>query len=133
MIAAAAARAWPLAGRSPSAPKADPLYRLAEEMPDRAISFALEGSGGYVYLDPLTGQILTLMDPSRQAYAWVYYALHTFQVPGLIGRPALRRAVEFTFLALGLAFSATGLVISIRRLSLTFSARRSAPQAAGSI
>ena len=92
-------------------------------MPDQATSFALAGrSGGYVYLDTLTGRILTVMNPSRQAYAWVYFGLHTFQVPGLIGRPVLRRTIEFTFLALGLMFSFTGLVISIRRLRMTFGA-----------
>lgn len=120
VLATAAASGWPLADRTPRGPEVgDALYRLAEEMPDRAISFALaKPNGAYLYVDPLTGQVLTVMDRSRQAYAWVYYAVHTFKFPFLIGRPVLRRTVEFIPITLGLAFSLTGLVIAVRRVQI---------------
>jgi hypothetical protein len=114
------ARGWPIAHAGPTAPPAfDDLYRAAEEAPDRAVSFHLTAPrGSYLYLDPVSGRLLTLMDPSRQAYAWAYYALHTFKFPGLVGQPVLRRIIEFVPLMLGLAFSLTGVVISLQRIGL---------------
>ena len=56
------------------------------------------------------------MDPSRRAYAWIYYALHTLNFPGLISRPLARTTIEMLLLAAGLAFGATGIVIAFRRL-----------------
>jgi uncharacterized iron-regulated membrane protein len=119
-LAAAVATAWPLASAEPKAPADAAFYSEAEELPPRAVSFALrEPAGAYLYLDPMNGRVLTVLDRSRQAYAWAYYALHTFKFPALVDRPALRRGLEFIPLALGLGFSLTGLVISIRRLRLT--------------
>jgi hypothetical protein len=56
------------------------------------------------------------LDPSRRAYRWFYSALHTFDVPALTARPALRTALIVTLCGLGLAFSLTGVVIGWRRL-----------------
>jgi uncharacterized iron-regulated membrane protein len=121
LIVQAAARAWPLADRAPQGPTpGDSLYRLADSLPARAIRLALSSpAGAGVYIDPVTGRILVLMDASREAYAWTYYALHTFNFPGLIERPALRRGIEATAMALGVAFSLTGLLVAIRRLRMT--------------
>jgi hypothetical protein len=60
------------------------------------------------------------MDPSRRSYAWIYYALHTFQFPGLIGHPAVRTVLVLALLALGFTASATGVVLSIKRLRREF-------------
>lgn len=56
------------------------------------------------------------MDPSRRSYAWLYYALHTYQFPGLAGRDALRIPLMLLLLTGGFALSVTGVFIAYRRL-----------------
>ena len=60
------------------------------------------------------------MDSSRRSYAWIYYALHTFQFPGLIEHPEMRTVLVLALLALGFTASATGVVLSIKRLRREF-------------
>jgi hypothetical protein len=117
----AAAKGWPLSDKNPRGPDArDALYRLAEGLPPRAISLPLaKPEGASVYLDPITGRVLTVLDSSRKAYAWVYFAVHTFNFPVLIDRPILRRTLEMIPLFFGFAFSLTGLVIAIKRLRIS--------------
>jgi hypothetical protein len=117
----AAAAGWPLGSRTPHGPETDDaLYRAAEGMADRAVRFPLAApSGGSIYLDPVNGRVLVLMDTSRKAYAWVYYALHTLKFPGLIERPILRRVLELVPLTAGFIFSVTGLVVAVKRLRVT--------------
>jgi hypothetical protein len=69
-----------------------------------------------IYVDENEGRILTVMDRSRAAYAWIYYALHTFNFPGLTTRPLLRYVLVLIPLFLGFLFSVTGIVIGYRRL-----------------
>ena len=58
-------------------------------MPESTAQYSLgEGS---IYVDTATGGIVTVMDASRAAYAWIYYALHTFNFPGLSSPPAAPR------------------------------------------
>jgi hypothetical protein len=59
------------------------------------------------------------MNTSRAAYAWVYYALHTFNVPGLTARPIVRRVLMLIPLIAGFLFSITGVVIGWKRLRQT--------------
>ena len=93
------------------------MYRLAESLPPSARAFlAPQDRSTRIYLDPLSGEILTVMDPGRRAYAWIYYALHTLNFPGLISRPLARTSVELLLLAGGLAFGVTGIVLAVRRL-----------------
>jgi uncharacterized iron-regulated membrane protein len=109
--------AWP--GQAIDAPRAtakDELYVLAEGMPDSAVEYRLGGNGTSIYVDGATGAILTVMDQSRAAYAWIYYALHTFNFPGLSSRPVLREILVLIPLLFGLAFSVTGVVIGWQRL-----------------
>lgn len=99
----------------------DALYRLAESMPDSAIGFQLLGSGATrVYVDGDSGGLLVVLGPGRRAYDWVYFALHTLNFPGLLDHPELRTLVELMLLALGTAFSATGVVLSVKRLKRSF-------------
>lgn len=63
-----------------------------------------------------SAQLLAVMDPSRRLYAWVYYALHTLQFPGLIHHALLRTIVVLILLAIGLVFTATGVVLAWRRV-----------------
>ena len=99
---------------------ADALYRHAESTGADAAGFTAEGGSLRVYVDPSTGRFLTVMDPSRRGYAWVYYGLHTLEFPGLIERPALRTALVLSLLTLGFVSSATGVVLSVKRLKREF-------------
>lgn len=113
---------WPgrLAGEVPL-DQYDALYRLAESMPDSAIGFQLLGAGATrVYVDGDSGGLLVVLGPGRRAYDWVYFALHTLNFPGLLDHPELRTLVELMLLALGTAFSATGVVLSVKRLKRSF-------------
>lgn len=122
LLAAAAARGWTLASVTAHGPqRSDALYRLAEGLPDRALRFDLTAPrGAGLYVDPVTGRTLALVDDSRKTYAWVYFALHTFNFPFLIERPILRRVLELIPILFGFLFSLTGLVIAIKRLGITF-------------
>jgi hypothetical protein len=120
LLAQAAGRAWPLASTVPRGPEAsDQLYRTAEGMEARAVRFPLAApKDASVYLDPVSGRVIIVMDASRKAYAWTYYALHTFKFPGLIDRPILRKVLVLIPLLAGLAFSVTGLVVAVKRLRI---------------
>uniref|UniRef100_B0SYH8 PepSY-associated TM helix domain protein n=1 Tax=Caulobacter sp. (strain K31) TaxID=366602 RepID=B0SYH8_CAUSK len=117
LLIAAARRAWPV--RAEVTEGDDGLYRAAEGMAARIVRLPLDRPAGTsIYLDPVTGRIVSVMDPSRKAYAWIYYALHTFNFPGLIDRPVLRKILVLIPLLLGLIFSWTSLVIALKRLRL---------------
>jgi hypothetical protein len=99
----------------------DGLYRLAESTPGSAAVFSVVGNPALrIYVDRYSGRLLTVMDPSRRNYAWIYYALHTFQFPGLIEHPDLRTVLVLALLALGFTASATGVVLSVKRLRREF-------------
>jgi hypothetical protein len=72
-----------------------------------------------VYVDPIAGRILTVMDPSRRAYAWIFYALHTFKFPALSTRPVLRHIAVLVPLGAGFLFCITAVVIGVSRLRST--------------
>jgi hypothetical protein len=120
LVTAAAAHGWALASAKTHGPeRSDALYRLAEGLPDRALRFDLaQPRGAGLYVDPVTGRTLALVDDSRKTYAWVYFALHTFNFPFLIDRPILRRVLELIPILFGFLFSLTGLVIAIKRLRI---------------
>jgi hypothetical protein len=122
LLTNAAARGWTLASAVAHGPeRSDALYRLAEGLPDRALRFDLaEPKGAGLYVDPVTGRTLALVDNSRKTYAWVYFALHTFNFPFLIDRPILRRVLELIPILFGFLFSLTGLAIAIKRLRIAF-------------
>lgn len=99
----------------------DALYRLAEGMPASAVGFQLRDSGGTrVYVDNDSGRILAVLGPGRRAYDWLCFAVHTLNFPGLLNHPDLRTTVELLLLALGAAFSGTGVVLSVKRLKRSF-------------
>jgi uncharacterized iron-regulated membrane protein len=96
------------------------LYRKAEELPDGARAFEIKLADRHlVYVDATTGEILVDMDPSRRSYAWLYYALHTYRLPGLADRDALRIPLMLLLLTGGFALSLTGVVIAYRRIRAT--------------
>ena len=113
---------WPGQAHVSSVPDAyDDLYRRAESMPDNAEAFSVIGNPALrIYIDRYSGRFLTVMDASRRNYAWIYYALHTFQFPGLIEHPDILTVLVLALLTLGFTASATGVVLSVRRLRREF-------------
>ena len=122
LLFAAVNRVWPGEVHSILQPDAyDDLYRRAESIPSSAAAFRVVGtSTSRVYVDRDSGHFSSVMDLSRRSYAWIYYALHTFQFPGLIEHPALRAGLVLTLLALGFVASVTGVVLSVKRLQREF-------------
>ena len=94
----------------------DQVYRLAESTAGAALFEVDGGAGLRVYVDRYSGRLLAVMNASRREYAWVYYALHTFQFPGLIQHPVIRTTLMLLLLALGFLASVTGVVLSFKRL-----------------
>ena len=104
--------------------RADDLYTMAEGVPAGTRAIAVGGANRVeVYIEPISGGIVTVMGPGRRAYAWVYYALHTFKFPGLASHPMLRDLVVLVPLALGFAFSLTGVIVAILRVRMSLSRR----------
>jgi hypothetical protein len=100
----------------------DALYRLAEYMPTSAVGYRLAGVGDWrAYIDGDSGQFIILLGPGRRAYDWLFFALHTLNFPGLLDHPLLRTTIEMLLLAVGAAFCATGVVLSVKRLKRSFS------------
>lgn len=120
VLAAAVLGAWPGTGASSvNIVAPDDLYFLAEGMPEGTRS--VESGSTTIYLDPLLGRVVTVMDPSRRAYAWVYYAVHTLNFPGLAARPLLRVSLVLILLSGGFVLSLTGVVIAAKRLRRSLS------------
>jgi uncharacterized iron-regulated membrane protein len=113
---------WPGQVQAISVPDTyDDVYRLAESTPGSAAGFRVIGNPALrIYVDRHSGRFLTIMDSSRRGYAWIYYALHTFQFPGLIEHPAIRTVLVLALLVLGFTASATGVVLSVKRLRREF-------------
>lgn len=120
------AAAWPgatVAAPVPIAPTN--IYALAEGWPGTALLYAgVPGVRPDIVVDGTDGRILTMLDGSRKAYAWIYYALHTFNVPGLTTHTLLRKIVVLIPLLFGFAFSITGVVIGYQRLRKTLFPQR---------
>ncbi len=116
-------RSWPGAqARSIAAVAGTDLYAHAEGWPASVKRVSLGGQGfPDIYIDGDTGRILTVMSDSRASYAWIYYALHTFEFPGLIERPLLRQILVLVPLLFGFLFSLTGVVIGWTRLRKSIS------------
>jgi len=114
-------RVWPSATTTAPQAGADGLYRHAESAGEDAEGFVVgDGAAVRTYVDQLSGRFLVVMDLSRRSYAWIYYGLHTLEFPGLIEHPALRTFLVLFLLALGFLSSATGVVLSVKRLKREF-------------
>lgn len=117
MVERAIRAAWPgtLPGYSEPV-AATNVYSLAEGMPEFTRRYPVGENGTMLYINSANGALVTVMDRSRAAYAWIYYALHTFNFPGLAERPLLREVLILVPLSIGFAFSVTGVVIGYQRL-----------------
>jgi uncharacterized iron-regulated membrane protein len=114
--------AWPGAALIQEAPIVAPdFYAVAESLSETAVPFTVaELEPLRVYVDADAGKLLVVMDPSRRAYAWVFYALHSFNFPALLAHPTIRAVLVVVLMLIGLAFSGTGAVIGIQRLRRSF-------------
>lgn len=125
MVAALAgkgiAAGW--AGPAPGTPHpvaSTDMYALAEGWPASALLFpGVTGVRPDIVVDGSDGHVLTVLDASRKAYAWIYYALHTFNFPVLTTHPILRKILVMVPLLFGFIFSITGVVIGYQRLRKT--------------
>ncbi|WP_375394379.1 peptidase [uncultured Sphingomonas sp.] len=117
LIAKGLGRAWgtPPALSGVSVPL-DDFYSLAEGLPPSARRFAGADARPPVYVDGGTGNILVVMSTSRAAYAWIYYALHSFNFPGVARHQVLRDILVLIPLTAGFLFSITGVVLGWQRL-----------------
>jgi uncharacterized iron-regulated membrane protein len=121
LLVAGVRAAWP--GSPVAAPRpvrGDSLYSLAESMTPGTVMIQVGGRNAVdVYVDSIYGRILTVMDQSRRAYAWTFYALHTFKFPGLSTHPALRHIAVLVPLGAGFLFCVSGVIIGVSRLRST--------------
>jgi hypothetical protein len=114
--------AWPGERVIQTAAESNPdFYAIAESLGNTAVPFNIGTPRRLrVYADGVTGRLLVVMDTSRRAYAWVYYALHTFNFPLLLVHTSTRAVVVLLLLSLGLTFSCTGVVLGFQKLRRTF-------------
>jgi len=113
--------AWPKAGLIESVESDPDFYAVAEGLGPTARGFTIDAPDPLrVYVDSVSGALLVVMDSSRRTYAWVYYALHTFNFPALIDRPVLRQTFVLFLMLAGIAFSVTGAVLGFKRLRRSF-------------
>jgi hypothetical protein len=98
-------------------------YPVRSTMPDAPVYRAICGDS-WLHVDGANGAFLEKLDGSRRAYRWLYSALHTFDVPGLVARPVLRATLIVVLCGCGLAFSFTAIVIASRRVRLRFAFSR---------
>ncbi len=107
----------------PNVLAATDFYAKAEGAPAGTESYQLMGAyKAKVFVDPATGEIAAVVDRSRAAYDWVYYALHSFNFPGLLALPVLRAVIVLPLLVLGFALCITSVVVGIRRLRIVAAA-----------
>ena len=118
LILSAARAGWPMDHVESVTPIAvDSAYAKAESLPASAVQIKLAGPRPVrLFVDGISGKILVAMDPSREAYAWVYYMLHTYNFPGLSSRPVLRITLLLIPLSLGFVFAVSGVLVGVRRL-----------------
>ncbi|MGB6534572.1 MAG: PepSY domain-containing protein [Xanthobacteraceae bacterium] len=90
-------------------------YAAASGRSDRRV-FRLICGGDWFDIDASNGALFQKLDSSRRVYRWLYEALHTFDVPALNSRPALRTTLIVGLCGCGFVFSLTGVVIGWRRL-----------------
>ncbi len=114
---------WPHESITQDAPTSSrDFYAVAESLGDAALPFDVgESRPLRIYADSVTGQVLVVMDTSRRAYAWVYYALHTLNFPGLLEHDTARATLALVLLLIGLTFTGTGTVLGYRRLRRSLS------------
>lgn len=101
---------------SAAAVRGDDAYVIKSATPGAPV-YRMVCGDTWLHVDGASGALLDKLDPSRRAYRWFYSALHTLDFPALVQRPGMRTALIVVLCSIGLAFSATGVVIGWRRLT----------------
>jgi len=78
----------------------------------------------WAYLDPYTGDVVASMDRAQRTGRWLFNLLHSWDLPPMLAAGWLREAVLLVLGIGGLLFSATAVVIGVRRLRLRWRAAR---------
>lgn len=102
-------------GCRPAAVIGDDYYAAHSRMPGAPVLRLICGEDWFD-IDASNGVLLHKLDASQRAYRWLYEALHTFDIPALTSRPALRTSLIAGLCGCGFLFSITGVVIAWRRL-----------------
>jgi pepSY-associated TM helix domain protein len=71
-----------------------------------------------VYIDLRTGQMADSMNAAQRNRRWLFYFLHSWDVPAILRTGSGRDAVLILLSAGGLAVSVTGVVIGWRRVKV---------------
>ncbi|CAM3231753.1 hypothetical protein ASTA108788_09065 [Asticcacaulis taihuensis] len=66
------------------------------------------------------GASLWLWIAAAKAYAWIYYALHTWNWPFLADHPLIHNTLILILLLAGFSFILTSLVIGVKHIRLYF-------------
>jgi hypothetical protein len=93
----------------------DDDYAVGSNTPGAPV-FRVVCGDEWFHIDASNGALLGKLDSSQRAYRWLYGALHTFDLPVLMARPALRTTLIVALCGCGFVFSLTGVVIAWRRL-----------------
>lgn len=121
LLLAAVRQAWAPVGVQGIAPlAADDAYgRLRNNpLPDTTRRVLLADAGDtWVHVDAASGHLISVMDRSRRLLRWLFDGLHTFDFPFLNGAGPLWQILMWIALVAGFAFSVTGAVLGVRRLS----------------
>jgi uncharacterized iron-regulated membrane protein len=117
-LLAAVATVWPAERivMQPTSPSHD-MHAAAEGVSGEVCEIQLPESSRRIYINALTGEVEAVMDRSRRAYSWFYYALHTWRVPALAEHAAWRKGLMLIALAAGFALSVTGIVLAVRAVN----------------
>jgi hypothetical protein len=91
-------------------------YAIASATPGAPV-YRVVCADTWLHIDGASAEALEKLDASRRAYRWFYSALHTLDFPALAARPVLRTVSIVLLCALGLAFSATAVVIGWSRIT----------------
>lgn len=83
-----------------------PVWRLQLDDPSQT----------WLYVAPGTGELAGMSDRASRLDRWLYSALHSWDFPWLLQRPALRKTLMLAALLLGTALILTGIIIGCRRL-----------------
>ena len=95
--------------------EAEDNYAMTSTMPNGPV-YRLVCGDTWFHIDGANGAMLEVLDLSRRRYRWLYSGLHTFDIPFLTARPALRTGLIVFLCGMGFLFSLTSVVIGWKRL-----------------
>ena len=70
----------------------------------------------WLHIDIKTGQLIERMDRSRRMYRWLFYGLHSWDIPFFLEHDGQRKVLLLTLCITGLIFSLSGVYLGIKVL-----------------